>query len=372
MASAPQSARRAPIRASVIGAGWYAAQNHIPVLAARDDVVLDGVSRLGAEPLARVQQHFGFAFASDDYRDVLARHPDVVVVASPHYLHYRHAREALEAGAHVLCEKPMTLEPAEAWDLAEIAEARRLHLLVANGYQYLPGVEELKQRIASGAIGRIENVLCSFISATRDVFAGERGLKSWESSFFRPDPATWQDPERGGGFAYGQMSHPIALLLYLTGLRAESVSAHSLSAHGVDLCNAATVSFAGGAIGVLSGAAAMPQGNRALLRLFITGSDGMLVAEFDRDWCEIRRFDGTTDRLDITPDDWIYRCDGPVNALVDLAQGRGRNASPGAIGAAAVSTISALLRSSHDQGQPASVLGPASDRQQLQPTIGRQ
>lgn len=372
MASATAPGRTAPIRASVIGAGWYAAQNHIPVLAGRDDVVLDGVSRLGTEPLARVQQHFGFAYASEDYRDVLARHPDVVVVASPHHLHYRHAREALEAGAHVLCEKPMTLEPAEAWDLVETAEARRLHLIVANGYQYLPGVEELKRRIASGAIGRIEHVLCSFISATRDVFAGERGLKSWETSFFRPDPATWQDPERGGGFAYGQMSHPIALLLYLTGLRAESVSAHSLPAQGVDLCNAATLSFAGGAVGVLSGAAAMPQGNRALLRLFVTGSEGMLVAEFDRDWCEMRRFDGNIDRLDIAPGDWIYRCDGPVNALVDLVQGKGHNASPGAIGAAAVSVIAALLRSSHDQGRPASVVDPATDRQQLQSTTGRQ
>jgi len=360
-----------PIRASVIGAGWYAAQNHIPVLAGRDDVVLDGVSRLGAEPLARVQQHFGFAYASEDYREVLARRPDVVVVASPHHLHYQHARDALEAGAHVLCEKPMTLEPAEAWELVEIARLRRLHLLVANGYQYLRGVEELRQRIASGAIGRIEHVLCSFISATRYVFTGDQGLKSWETSFFRPDRATWQDPERGGGFAYGQMSHPIALLLHLTGLRAERVSAHVFPEQGVDLSNAATVSFAGGAVGVLSGAAAMPQGNRALLRLFVTGSEGMLVAEFDRDRCELRRFDGTVDRLEIPPADWIYRCDGPVHALVDLAQGRGRNASPGAIGAASVSIIAALLQSSHDQGRPATVVAPAADRRQLKPTTGR-
>lgn len=371
MAREAASSVRRPIRASVIGAGWYAAQNHIPVLAERQDVVLDGVSRLGAEPLARVKEHFGFAFASENYREVLARRPDVVVVASPHHLHYRHAREALEAGAHVLCEKPMTLDSAEAWDLVERAETRGLHLVVANGYHYLPGVDELKRRIAAGAIGRIEHAMCSFISATRDVFVGERGLQSWKTSFFRPDPATWQDPQRGGGFAYGQMSHAIALLLHLTGLRARSVSAHSFPQQGVDLCNAATLSFAEGAVGVLSGAAAMPQGNRALLRLFMTGSDGMLTAEFDRDWCEIRRFDGTVERLEIAREAWVYRCNGPVNALIDLAQGEGHNGSPGVIGAATVSIISALLHSSRMQGQPAPI-NPIPASQQFQRKTGQQ
>ncbi len=347
------------IRAAVVGAGWYAAQNHIPVLASIPDVELDGVSRLGAEELARVKEHFGFDFASEDYREVLARRPDIVVVASPHDLHYRHARDALDAGAHVLCEKPMTLDPAEAWDLVKTARERELHLLVANGYHYLPGVDELKRRIAAGVIGRLEQVMCSFISATRDVFAGARGLRSWETSFFRPDPKTWQDPQRGGGFAYGQMSHAIALILYLTELKAESVSARSFPERGVDLCNAATVLFAGGAVGSLSGAAAMPQGYRALLHHYMTGSEGILIAEFDRDSCKMRRFDGTEDCLELAPNDWVYRCDGPVNALVELARGAGHNASPGAIGAATTSIISALLHSSQHQGQPAPVYAPS-------------
>ena len=54
------------LRAAVIGAGWYAAQNHIPALLARPEVVLDGVSRLGADELERVRAHFGFRFGSED------------------------------------------------------------------------------------------------------------------------------------------------------------------------------------------------------------------------------------------------------------------------------------------------------------------
>lgn len=352
------------LRAAVVGAGWYAAQNHIPVLAARDDVSLDGVSRLGAVELARVRAHFGFAFASEDYREVLARAPDIVVVASPHHLHFEHAKAALECGAHVLCEKPLTLDPKDAWRLVEIATARDRHLLVANGYHYLRGVDELRRRLAAGEIGRIEHVACSFISVTRDVFSGERGLKSWETAFFRPASSTWQDATRGGGFAYGQMSHAIALLLHLTGLEAASVSAHSFPSTGVDLCNAASVAFAGGAVASLSGAAAMPQGNRALLRYFITGSDGMVIAEFDRDHCEFRLADKDAAPFELAPGDWIYRCDGPVDALVDLAQGKGRNASPGRIGAETVGIIAALLRSSHKGGLPEPVASPTQSTDQ--------
>ncbi|CAH1654047.1 Gfo/Idh/MocA family protein [Chelatococcus asaccharovorans] len=345
------------LRAGVIGAGWYAAQNHIPVLAARQEVVLDGVCRLGQAELERVRSHFGFAFASERFEDVLARKPDIVVVASPHHLHYRHAAAALEAGAHVLCEKPLTLDPAEAWDLVAKAEAHGRHLVVANGYQYLPQVDDLRRRIADGAIGAIEHVMVSFISATRDVFTGDRGLNSWRTTFFRPDPSTWQDPANGGGFAYGQLSHALAMMYFLTGLEPEAIAAFSVASDHVDIAEAGALRFTSGAVASISGAAAMPQGNRALLRLFITGDAGLLTAEFDRDLCEIRRFSGEVEHLPLKADDWVYRCDGPVHALVDLALGRGANLSPGAVGATTAATIASLLQSAGAGGAPQAILG---------------
>src|SRR5690606_26150790 len=142
-----------------LGAGWYAAQNHIPVLQSRPEVVLDGVNRLGSEELERVKSHFGFAFASEAFEAVLARKPDIVVGATPHHLHYRQAKAALEEGVHVLCEQPMTLDPAEAWDLVRIARERDRQLLIANGYKYLPQVEVLRKEIADGVIGSIEHVM---------------------------------------------------------------------------------------------------------------------------------------------------------------------------------------------------------------------
>ncbi len=349
----------AKLRAAVIGAGWYAAQNHIPVLAARDDVVLDGVCRLGAAELDRVKSHFGFAFASEDAAEVLARNPDIVVVATPHQHHYRWARAALEGGAHVLCEKPLTLDPAEAWDLVRIARQNDRALLVANGYQYLPRVAELRDRIASGLIGEVEHVMASFISATRDVFYGDKGLNAWQTTFFRPEKSTWQDPSQGGGFAYGQLSHSLALMMFLTGRRPVTASAQTFGREVVDLADAGALLLDNGAVASISGAAAMPQGNRGLMRIFIAGSGGVLAADFDRDVCEIKRHDAPPEHLALAAGDWIYRCDGPVNALVDLALGRGANLSPGDIGAATTAAIAAMLESSRAGGAAVSVLGEA-------------
>ena len=342
---------KTPVKAAVIGAGWYAAQSHIPTLAARPDVVLDGVCRLGALELEKARAHFGFQFASEDYRAVLARRPEVVVVASPHHHHYEHCCAAIAAGAHVLCEKPMTLDPFQAWDLEARARAAGSSLLLANGYHYLPGVEPLRQALLQGAVGRIEHVSCSFVSATRAVFEGDVGLARWQTHFFRPARTTWQNPELGGGFAYGQLSHSIALTLWLTGLQAQAVSAHNYCVEGNDLCNAASVLCGDGAVVSLSGAAAMPEGQRALLRLLVTGTEGVMEVELDRDGAVLHRHDGGNRDLGVAPGQWNYHCEGPVHALVNTAQGSGINLSPAPIGAATVSVISALVASARDGGR---------------------
>ncbi len=157
------------------------------------------------------------------------------MISSPHHLHYEHAAAAIEAGAHVLCEKPMTLDPTQAWDLVDRARARGVHLLLVNGYQYLPHLPGLRAAHPRGRDRADRTRMVSFISATRDVFHGDRGLNSWQTTFFRPDRATWQDPSRGGGFAWGQMSHAIPLLLWLTDLVPHEIAAHAFRRDVVDL-----------------------------------------------------------------------------------------------------------------------------------------
>src|SRR5439155_21699458 len=96
-------AKTKKVRLGFIGAGWWATANYMPLLAARDDVELVAVCRLGADELRKVKDRFGFAFATESAEE-LVRHPglDGVVVASPHTLHHQHARLALTPGLHLM------------------------------------------------------------------------------------------------------------------------------------------------------------------------------------------------------------------------------------------------------------------------------
>ncbi len=119
------------VRIGVIGAGWFATTNHIPVLARRPDVELAAVCRPGREPLLAIQDTFGFRFATEDYRELLEQDLDGVIVSSPHDLHYEHASAALRQGLHIVCEKPMALEPTQAWD-HHANERGKLRVVVVN------------------------------------------------------------------------------------------------------------------------------------------------------------------------------------------------------------------------------------------------
>ncbi len=95
----------------VIGAGTWAVAAHLPAFAARHDVRPLIVCRRDAKVLGRIQEHFGFPQATTEWRDVIAARPDLVVLAGPVGLRAQQAQAALEAGAHVLAEKPFTVRP---------------------------------------------------------------------------------------------------------------------------------------------------------------------------------------------------------------------------------------------------------------------
>ncbi len=136
----------AKLRLGVIGAGSWAVASHLPNLERHADAVeFAAVSRLGREPLERIRKRFGFQIASEDYHDVINAGIDICVVSSPSGFHYEHAKAALEAGAHVLVEKPVTIDPKQAWDLVELAKRLKRHVVVSFGWNYKPMVREAKR-----------------------------------------------------------------------------------------------------------------------------------------------------------------------------------------------------------------------------------
>lgn len=348
------------VRLGFIGAGWWATVNHMPILKARDDVELVAVSRRDPALLAEVQREFGFEHALTDYRELLQLGLDGVVVSSPHAAHHEHALDALRAGSHVLCEKPMTLDPAQAWELVGEARDRDLHLLVPYGWHYKPFIIEAKRLMDEGAVGDIEYALCHMASPTKGFFAGGGGPpQRWEATISAPDPGTWQLPERGGGYAHGQVTHSSALLFWLSGLRASRVSAlMTRPGSRVDMYDAAAVEFEGGAIGSISGAATLPDEDKFQVDLRIFGSEGVMLLDVERERLEFRRHDGNHISVDVPPGDGDYTCDTPPERFVELIRRRGRNDSPGDVAARTVELIDAMHRSAARGGIPVDVWRP--------------
>ena len=80
---------------------------------------------------------------------------DAVVVAAPTQLHYAIVKDALLAGRHVLCEKPLCVEVNEAVELVELARRQRLILMVGHVFLFNPGIVRLKELVQAGEPGRI-------------------------------------------------------------------------------------------------------------------------------------------------------------------------------------------------------------------------
>jgi predicted dehydrogenase len=154
-----------------------------------------------------------------DYRDILADDAiEVVHVCTPNYLHYPMVSDALRAGKHVLCEKPLGLTSGESMDLLRQAEqAGVVHAMGFNN-RFFPLVIEAREKIARGALGRI--------FAVRG-FILEDSLLSSAAIDWRLDPAV-------GGETLVMSTigcHLVDLMSYVVGSPIEAVCADFLTVH---------------------------------------------------------------------------------------------------------------------------------------------
>ena len=339
----------AKLRLGVIGAGSWAISSHLPNFAKRkDEVEFVAVCRKG-DLLQKVKDDWGFAVASEDYRDVIDAGVDICLVASPHGLHYEHTKAALEAGAHVLCEKPFTVEPAHAWELVELADRKGLHLVLSYGWNYKAPMREAKRLMDERGIGEIEQTTLQMASVCRELLAN-LGAYPASAPEAVPEQATWTDPRNGGGYAQAQLSHALGVSLWLSGLRAESVFAimKAVLDAPVEHHDAAVIRYDNGSIGTMAGGSCHlgAGNNRHQLEFRAIGSDGQLMIDLERDELWMWRADGFEVGPELGQDALLYDCDGPPNTLVDLALGKDvENFSPGELGARTVELIDAAYRS---------------------------
>jgi predicted dehydrogenase len=349
------------LRLGVIGAGSWAVASHLPNLARRDEVEFVAVAREGRELLQKIKEDWGFEIASEDYGDVIDAGIDICLVSSPTAFHHEHAKAALESGAHVLVEKPVTIDPSEAWDLVDTAERKGLHLVCSFGWNFLPMLQDAKRLMEEKGVGEVEHLVVHMSSVTRELLSntGSYPAAAPESV---PEQRTWTDPRlSGGGYGQAQLSHALGLSLWLTGLRGHDVFAYmsTILESPVEHYDAVSMRFANGAIGTMAGGSTHLgyDGNKHELALRAIGSEGHFACDLQRELVWLFRAGGDDVRLPVHPGDALYNCDGPPNTLVDLALGRDvRNWAPGELGARTVEILDAAYRSAVS-GKPEPVKG---------------
>jgi predicted dehydrogenase len=258
-----------------------------------------------ADRAAEAADRLGWADSSSDWREVVARDDvDLVDVCTPGDTHAEIAIAALEAGKHVLCEKPLANTVAEAEAMVAAAEAARrqgVRSMVGFTYRRVPAISLARQLVAEGRIGEVRHVRAQYL---QDWIADPEAPLSWRL-----------DKARAGSGALGDIgAHIIDMTQFITGDRIAEVSGRLetfvkerplASAHSglsgtassergpvtVDDAASFLATFASGAMGVFE-ATRFASGRKNAIRVEINGSKGSLAFDFE-DMNVLQLFDAT-------------------------------------------------------------------------------
>ncbi|MDQ0246399.1 putative dehydrogenase [Bacillus fengqiuensis] len=173
------------VRVGVIGCGSIAQHRHLPEHAMNENVELVAVCDINEERAKEVAEKYGVKAYTSYEELVQSGEVDAVSVCTPNYLHAPVSIAALNAGVHVLCEKPMATSKEEAEAMIEAAEKSGKKLMIAHNQRFVKSHQKARQLIESGKIGKIYSFRTAF---------GHGGPEGWsvdgkESWFFKKEQA---------------------------------------------------------------------------------------------------------------------------------------------------------------------------------------
>lgn len=209
-------------------------------------------------PHAESAKKFAARWEIDAYEDIESFFDsiDMVYIASPHETHYDYIKQALEHGKHVLCEKPMCLNRAQAEELFERAREQSCVLFEGIKTAYCPGFTKLLGIACSGAIGSIRNVEACF------------------TKLEAPNVRELNDAAYGGSFTE-LGSYCMLPAIKLFGDEYEKVSFDTIrNEKGIDLFTQAHFTYRNGMATATCGLGVKSEG-----RLLIAGTQGYIVVE---------------------------------------------------------------------------------------------
>jgi len=193
------------IRVGVIGAS-FAKAAYLPALRHVPDAQVVALASARMESARATAEAFGVPHAYDDWQAMLREHAfDLVCIATPTDTHAPMALAALEAGAHVLCEKPTAMDAAEAQAMRDRAAALGRVTMMGHELRFNPNRRKIHELVRSGAIGEVRHVHISNITP------------GWSDPASRPKGDWWLMAERGGGRLGANGSHQVDLLRWWFG-----------------------------------------------------------------------------------------------------------------------------------------------------------
>jgi predicted dehydrogenase len=335
------------VKCGVIGAGWWATYAHIPALLAHPHAELVAIQKRDAEQACKVAADFSVPHACTTVEELLAvKDLAAVVVSSSPNLHYAHALAALQAGKHVLIEKPMTITVAQASELVLLARSRSLQLVISCPWHYTSHASAARGLIQSGAIGSVRMISALMTNPISHLLRGAGTEPTHGTPYLHPHSATYSDPRiAGGGQIYTQVSHLAAYFTFLTGAWPASVFArfHNDGA-AVDIYDTLNIRMSDqSVVAVASTGATAVERRDFYVRVF--GTKGILFLDLWRGHMELVPHNGQPQRWPDLPEEEVYPHLAPAQNLVDSVLDANSNRSPGDLGLAAMQVIEAACQS---------------------------
>lgn len=334
-------------RIGVIGTGWWATDTHIPALLQNPDAALVALCDTDPGRLQAAADRYEISGRYTDIQTMLAQEAlDGMVIVSSNASHHAVTRACLEAGVHVMLEKPMTLFAADAKELVEISWHTGKELIVGYPFNFAPYAIRARDVIASGELGAVQYVDLVYHSYMTGLFKGRPVTRYTVHA-----PEQYTKPAlSGGGHGHVQVTHGAGLLFFVTGLRPQRISAlmrhHDLA---VDLIDVMTVQFDEPAVGTASGTGNL-QG--LVFRLIVGCENGWIDLDAGRGLGAIHRGREAVEEIRFDEKDvqmpLRYRT---ANNLVDVVLGRAPNGSPAEVGWRAVELLDGAYRSAAQDGR---------------------
>ncbi|MQA33761.1 Gfo/Idh/MocA family protein [Modestobacter roseus] len=245
------------VRIGVLGAARIVESALLRPAAEVDGVVVTAIAARSAERAARYAAQHGIPRALADY-DAVVDDPDVdaIYIPTPAAMHGRWIRRAIDAGKHVLCEKPFTANADEAEMIAELALGSDLVVMEAFHSVHHPMWSRVTDLVSSGSLGEVLDATATFVVPHAD-----RTDIRWDAAL-------------GGGALMDLGCYPVRLLLDLLGVP-DVVRADADEVGGVDASMTADLLFGRGAAGRVR--ASMHPEERGAAELLMTGTAGRLT-----------------------------------------------------------------------------------------------